>query len=85
MTRTRPWRFLAGLGPGVLLMGLLACYGAEPGPSPYGFTTAPEQRFRLETEEETQVDGEPVVVQRYADFRLVAESPAQVAARAGSA
>ncbi len=61
--------------PGARLVGaaLLVC-ACEPGPPPYGFAAQPEQRFRLETEELTLVDDEPVNVKSYAEFRLVAEA-----------
>lgn len=66
-------RLLAWLGPG-LGIALLTC-GGEPRPPPYGFAAAPEQHYRFEGEDRTEVDGQPVHVQRYADIRLVAEAP----------
>jgi hypothetical protein len=48
--------------------------GCEPpGPSPYGFEHTSKQQFIFEAEEQTDVDGAPVTVQRYAEFRLEAE------------
>jgi len=67
----RRWRTCAWLALG-LGGALLAC-GGEPGPPPYGFGAAPEQRFRFEGEDRTDVDGEAVKVARFSELRLVAE------------
>ncbi|MFQ5513467.1 MAG: hypothetical protein ACE5FG_03445 [Myxococcota bacterium] len=62
-------------GPILALTLLLACRGEDaPSAAPWGFQDQPVQRFRLESDEQTVVDGERAEVQRYADFRLVHES-----------
>lgn len=58
------------------LVLVLAC-GAEAGPPPYGFDVTPEQCFRLEGEDPTVVDGTPVQIQRFAQFRLVVDAASQ--------
>ena len=50
---------------------LAACSRAEP--PPYGFGPAPEQRFRFEADETTDVDGTPVKITRFADVVLCAK------------
>jgi hypothetical protein len=62
----------------VLLLGtaalsaLLAC---EPtGPPPYGFDQKAVQRFVFESEEQTDVDGSPATVIRYAELELEASA-----------
>ena len=59
------------VGAGLLLC-LLGC-GEPELPPPYGFDRFPEQRFRIDAREETDVDGTPVLVQRFAEVRLAAE------------
>ncbi|MFI5317474.1 MAG: hypothetical protein ACHQ6T_17370 [Myxococcota bacterium] len=50
---------------------LLAC--SKPEPPPYGFAAFPEQRFRFEADEKTDVDGTPVAIARAADVVLRAK------------
>jgi hypothetical protein len=49
----------------------LSCSKAEP--PPYGFGAAPEQRYRFEADETTEVDGTPVKIVRAADLVLRAK------------
>ena len=58
----------------LLALALLSCSRAE-GP-PYGFAAAPEQRYRFEADETTQVDGTPVKIVRLADIVLRAKPAA---------
>jgi hypothetical protein len=52
-----------------LLLAALAC---EPeGPAPYGFEALPEQAFRFEARDQTEIDGTRVSVERLADLRLI--------------
>lgn len=52
----------------LLALVLTACSKVES--PPYGFAAAPEQRFRFEANEITDVDGTPVRIVRLADVRL---------------
>ena len=52
---------------------VLAACGGEMGVPPYGFAANPLQTFQLESEATTEVDGTAVLIQRVADFQLVAE------------
>jgi hypothetical protein len=52
---------------------VLGCPG-KAGPPPWGFAERPDQRFRLSAEENLEVDGEPVRIQRIADARISLES-----------
>jgi hypothetical protein len=56
----------------VVVVVVLAACRPEAGPPPWAFDAWPEQRFRLEGEDTTQIDETPVSVQRFADLRLVA-------------
>lgn len=58
----------ARAGLAIALLG--AACGGDPGPPPYGFGAAPEQRFRLETRGLTVVDGESAQVERVAEVVL---------------
>ncbi len=58
------------LSPGLALAATLACVAEDDGLPPYGFDSEPEQCFRLEAEEPTEVDGTAVEIQRLAEFRL---------------
>ena len=49
---------------------------------PYGFGAAPEQRFRFEADETTEVDGTPVKIVRVADVVLRAKLEPSDSARA---
>lgn len=64
----------------VLLLGLvlLSCSKAEA--PPYGFGATPEQRYRFEADETTEVDGTPVKIVRAADLVLRAKPGADPAA-----
>ena len=65
---TGGWR---GSWPLIVVL-LLACGSEFPiGVAPYGFAITPEQRFRLEGEDRTEIDGTTVVVDRYAELRVV--------------
>jgi hypothetical protein len=64
----------------LLALLLLSCSKAES--PPYGFGVAPEQRFRFETDETTEVDGTPVKIVRAADLVLRAKRESDPAARA---
>jgi hypothetical protein len=59
----------------LVLLSALACFAGcdGGGPPPYGFDVQPEQRFVLEAEDVTEIEGTRVLVQRYAQFRLVSE------------
>lgn len=57
----------------VFLVGLTACDSFESGPPPYGFEQVPEQRFRLEFEARTELNGSLITVQQLVEFRLLAE------------
>ncbi len=61
------WR---GLSLWLALMATLSCVAEDARLPPYGFDTEPEQCFRLEAEEPTEVDGTAVEIQRLAEFRL---------------
>ena len=64
-------RLVILLGTGAL-SALLAC---EPsGPPPYGFDQEAVQRFVFESEEQTDVDGSPASVVRYAEVELEASA-----------
>ena len=63
------------LGAALLLGVLTACGDASV---PYGFDVAPEQRFRLEALDTTEVDGEIARVERYADFRLAVRPASEI-------
>jgi hypothetical protein len=58
---------------------LLAC--SKSAAPPYGFGSAPEQRFRFEANEETVVDGTPVTIVRLADVVLRAKREPDDSAR----
>jgi hypothetical protein len=57
----------------VLLLGLalLSCSKAQA--PPYGFGAVPEQRYRFEADETTEIDGTPVKIVRAADLVLRAK------------
>jgi hypothetical protein len=54
-----------------LAVCLLAC--SKPAPPPYGFAEFPEQRFRFEANETTEIDGTRVEIARAADVVLRAK------------
>ncbi|MFQ5696745.1 MAG: hypothetical protein ACE5IL_00475 [Myxococcota bacterium] len=72
----RPFRFpVAGLPAAAVLIGLsLACGPGGEGALPWGFDRHPLQRFRLQSNADVVVDGEPVRVQQLAEVHLVLRS-----------
>ena len=62
------------LWPCLALAATLACAAEQAEPPPYGFGSEPEQCFRLEAEEPTEVDGAAVEIQRLAEFRLAVDA-----------
>ena len=60
-----------------LLVAALLIGGCQEGPAPYGLAGASEQRFTLEEDGLTTVDGEVTRVRRYTEFRLVSVDRAE--------